>query len=221
MRTASAARKDRIIDALVVDDHPVVRNGLCECLESCGRVRVVGQAGDGETAYRIYKQLRPDVVVLDLVMPGISGLEVIRRIRRFDPEARLLVFTAHDHAAYLERARQAGANGFLSKERELEDLVDGVLRVAEADPGQAWIGPEAGRRRRSSASGRRLEQLTLREFEVFRLLANGHSTAEVAKLLNISINTVGVHKTRIMHKLGVANSSQLTLFAIRNGVIKA
>ncbi|RMG31936.1 MAG: DNA-binding response regulator [Gammaproteobacteria bacterium] len=217
MRTAAARRTDPL-GALLADDHPVVRKGLRECLESSGRIRVVAEVGDGEAAYQTYKDVRPDVVVLDLVMPGISGFETIRRIRRFDPEARILVFSAHDQEAFRERARQAGANGYLTKGEDPERIIEGVLRAGCCASPQDWVTPQG---EGSGKGNRRIRQLTLREFEIFQLLARGHSTAEVANLLNISVNTVGVHKTRIMHKLGVSNGAQLALFAIRHGIIRA
>ena len=218
MKGSRACEKEAI-GTLVADGQPVVRHGLRHGFEATGRIRVLAEADDGESAWRAYRKVRPDVVVLDIQLPGVSGLETIRRIRRYDPDARILVFSEHENAGFVKRARKAGANGYFTKDRALEAVIEGVLRLGSAEGREtAWVASEDPGRRRA---GQRLDLLTQREFEVFGLLARGHSTAEVAARLNISINTVGVHKTRIMHKLGVSNGSQLTLFAIRHGVIKA
>ena len=216
---ASRVSGDTAIGTLVVDGHPVVRHGLRHGFEATGRIRVLAEAGDGESAWRACRKVRPDVVVIDLQLSGLSGLETIRRIRRHDPDVRILVFADHDGDGFVKRARKAGANGYLTKDCALEVVIDGVLRLGNSDgSAMPWVAHEDSGRRRAS---HRLDLLTQREFEVFSLLARGHSTTEVAARLNISVNTVGVHKTRIMHKLGVSNGSQLTLFAIRHGVIRA
>ncbi len=209
---------------LIVDDHPVVRNGLRHALEASGQVSVLAEAGDGEGGYQAYKEMGPDVVIMDLSMPGIGGLEAIRRIVRYDAKARILVFTVHANPLFEQRAREAGALAYLTKDGDVGELLEALAVVATGRP---WFrrprrgtGGKRGGNRQVAGEAERVSGLTLREFDVFRLLAEGRNTAEVAELLNISVNTVGVHKTRIMHKLRISNSAQLALVAVRQGIVK-
>ncbi len=203
------------IRVLLVDDHPVVRTGFRRLLEVNTGV-VVAEAGSGEEAVQLYEETAPDVVVLDLSMPGMGGLETARRILARDGEARLLVFSVHDNEAMLSRALQAGVLGYLTKQSAPATLLEAVHAVAE---GKMYIDPDLVGRALGGGRGGLLERLTPREFEVFRLLAEGHSVNDIAGILNISPKTAGVHHTRIMHKLEVTTSVQLVRLALRHGII--
>jgi two-component system invasion response regulator UvrY len=205
----------KAIRVLLVDDHPVVRTGFRRLLEVNTGV-VVAEAGSGEEAVQLYEETAPDVVVLDLSMPGMGGLETARRILARDGDARLLVFSVHDNEAMLSRALQAGVLGYLTKQSAPATLLEAVHAVAE---GKMYIDPDLVGRALGGGRGGLLERLTPREFEVFRLLAEGHSVNDIAGILNISPKTAGVHHTRIMHKLEVTTSVQLVRLALRHGVI--
>ncbi len=202
------------IRVMLVDDHPVVRAGLGRLLEAAGE-QVVAEANDGEAAYRLYGEVAPDVVVLDLSLPGMSGLETARRLLTRYDGARIVVVSIHDNPAMLARALKAGVVGYLTKQTAPATLIDAVRAAARGamaiDPVLAESAP--------GGVGDLLERLTPREFEVFRLLAEGRGVGEIAELLYISPKTVGVHQTRIFHKLNVGNVAQLTLLAVRHGVI--
>lgn len=203
------------IRVLLVDDHPVVRTGFHRLLEVNAGM-VVAEAGSGEEAIQLYAATTPDVVVMDLAMPGIGGLEAARRLLARDGEARILVLSIHDNEAMLSRALQAGVLGYLSKQSAPAILLEAVHAVAE---GRMYIDPDLVGRALGSGREGLLDRLTPREFEVFRLLAEGHSVNEIANLLSISPKTAGVHHTRIMHKLEVTTSVQLVRLALRHGVI--
>ncbi|PKM43278.1 MAG: DNA-binding response regulator [Gammaproteobacteria bacterium HGW-Gammaproteobacteria-1] len=205
----------KTIRVLLVDDHPVVRTGFRRLLEVNTGV-VVAEADSGEEAVQLYEKTAPDVVVLDLSMPGMGGLETARRILARDGDARLLVFSVHDNEAMLSRALQAGVLGYLTKQSAPATLLEAVHAVAE---GKMYIDPDLVGRALGGGRGGLLERLTPREFEVFRLLAEGHSVNDIAGILNISPKTAGVHHTRIMHKLEVTTSVQLVRLALRHGVI--
>lgn len=207
--------KNNAIRVLLVDDHPVVRTGFRRLLE-VNEGMVVAEAGSGEEAIGLYQETRPDVVVLDLAMPGIGGLETARRILAHDSEARILVFSIHDNEAMLSRALQAGVSGYLTKQSAPAVLLEAVHAVAQ---GKMFIDPDLVGRAIGAGRGGLLERLTPREFEVFRMLAEGHSVNEIAGILSISPKTAGVHHTRIMHKLEVNTSVQLVRLALRHGVI--
>ena len=211
-----------MIRVLLVDDHEVVRTGFRLLLQSHAEVSVAGEASSGESACRIYVELEPDVTVMDLAMPGMGGLEAIKRIRAHHPEARLLALSAHDDAMHARRALREGALGFLSKRSAPEALLEAVTTVA------------AGRRYIDTALAQKLalgdlegtgkspiERLSEREFEVFMRLARGESVARIAEDLKLSASTVGTHLYNIKQKLGVSNQSELTLLAIRHGLLEA
>lgn len=210
-----------MIRVLLADDHPVVRTGYRRLLEQGGDIRVVGEAGDGDAAYAAFVAHAPDVLVTDLSMPGGGGLELIRRVRQRDDTARILVFSMHDGAALVQRALEAGAGGFLTKASAPECLVEAVHRLCE---GRRYLAPELSPlllARDPSSEGARLASLSEREFEVFRLLAQGHAPGRCAELLKLSAKTVSNHQTTIKDKLGVATSAALAHLALRHGVISA
>ncbi len=203
------------IRLLLVDDHPVVRSGYKSYLEKTINIEVVAEASNGREAYAAFVACRPDVTVLDISLPDVSGLEVLRRICRRDPNAKVLIFTIHDNPLLVEKALQGGALGYLTKGCSPKMLVEALQRVMQ---GQQFVEP-ALLERVSSSPPSLLKRLTLREFEVFQLLAQGRSVAEIAGLLHLSPKTVGVHQTRILRKLNLPNPVHLVLLAVRCGVV--
>jgi two-component system invasion response regulator UvrY len=211
-----------VIRVLLADDHAVVRTGFRLLLQSRKEMSVVGEAESGETACELYAELAPDVVVLDLAMPGIGGLEALKRIRARHAQARVLALSAHDDAVHARRALQAGALGFLSKRSAPEALLEAVTTVAsgrryvDADVAQKLTLAESDGRAISPA-----ERLSPRELEVFIRLAAGATVQRIADELKLSASTVGTHLYNIKQKLRVVNQSELTLLAIRHGLIQA
>lgn len=206
------------IKVLVVDDHPVVRAGYTRLLESDPGIKVVAEAENGEEACQFYPQYQPDVVVLDLNMPGMGGLETLRRLIAKGAKARILVFSMHDSTEMATRVLDAGAAGYLMKSSAASQMVDAVHKVCR---GEIFLSQEmaadilfSGR-----AGSDPLGILTEREFQVFKSLAEGKLVPEIADELFISPKTVGVHQTNIMKKLKLRNSAELSRLAIRCGVV--
>lgn len=207
------------IRVLLADDHPVVRDGYRCLLEGTDDIVVVAEAMDGETTLSLYSECRPDVVVLDLNMPGIGGLATIERLLRKDQDARILVFSTHDSQEVIQRTIQAGAKGFLIKSSHVDQLMEAIRQVAR---GRVYIDPTcvmdlaANQINKTSDP---LSILTPREFEIFRLLADGMTTGKIAETISISAKTVGVHHANIMRKLNLENGAQLVRLAIRSRII--
>lgn len=208
------------ITVLLVDDHAVVRTGyrlLLSCSEGIGEVL---EADSGESAYSQYLASSPDIVVMDLSLPGSSGLAAIRRIVSRDPEAKILVFSMHDEPVYVTRALEAGAKGYITKSAEPDMLVEAVHRVV---CGERFIEPQIARRVDPDNLGgndaSELAELSAREFEVFSLLAKGCTTHEAAQVLCLSIKTVANYNTLIKAKLNVKTGAELTRLAYRYGVL--
>lgn len=216
----SSPKTEKSIKVMLIDDHPVVRDGYARLLENTPDIRVVAEANDGETGCELYEMSKPDVVVLDLSMPGMGGLEALRRIRAKDPSAHVLVFTMHDSETLILRAMEAGAAGYLTKQSGIGQMIDAVRQVAQ---GKLFIDPkyvpDLVRQRIKPADP--MLTLSPREFQLFQLLAEGHSVTEIAEILSISPKTVGVHHTNIMKKLDLQNTAQLARLAIRHGIIQA
>lgn len=212
----------RSIGILLVDDHPVVRDGFRRMIEGARDLRVVAEADDGESACVKYMECTPDVVVMDMSMPGIGGLEAIRRIRARDVVARILVFSMHDSEMLIKRTLAAGACGYLNKTSGMGQMLDAVRRVAR---GEMYL--EAGSavdiisKQLFNSDEDDLQALSLREFQLFQMLAEGHSVNEIADMLSLSPKTVGVHHANIKKKLNLKNDAQLVRLAIRCNVIRA
>ena len=210
-----------MIRVLLVDDHTVVRFGFRLLLEGAADVQVVGEADSGESAYSMYPQCDPDVVIMDLSMPGMGGLEALKRIRTHYPDARLLALSAHDDAMHARRALVQGALGFLSKRSAPEILLEAVRSVAA---GKRYLDPslaqELALAEIDGGSETPLERLSEREFEVFLRLARGAAVQAIASDLNLSASTVGTHLYNIKQKLGASNQAELTLIALRAGLIE-
>ncbi|WJW75739.1 response regulator transcription factor [Thiohalobacter sp. IOR34] len=207
------------IRVLLVDDHEVVRAGYRRLFEGTEDIEVVAEADSGEAAYACYLECQPGVVVMDLSMPGIGGMDASRRILARDKAARILVFSVHENEIYLNRALDQGILGYISKRSASRVMLEAVRQVAR---GELFIGQELLPflvNRNASEDGSRVGGLSPREFEVFRLRAEGRSVNDIAVLLNVSPKTVGHHNTRIKQKLGVDSAAELTRLAIRLGLI--
>jgi two-component system, NarL family, invasion response regulator UvrY len=211
-----------MIRVLLVDDHAVVRTGFRLLLQSQPEMSVIAEAESGETACQRYQELQPDVVVMDLAMPGMGGLEALRRIRAHHPQARVLTLSAQDDPMHARRALREGALGFLSKRSAPEALIDAVTTVAA---GQRYIDPNLAQKLAldeiDGAGKSVIDRLSEREFEVFIRLARGGSVQRIAEDLKLSPSTVGTHLYNIKQKLRVSNQSELTLIAIREALIEA
>ena len=207
------------IKVLLVDDHPVVRDGYRRLLHSTEDIQVVAEAATGEEAYARYFDVHPDVVILDLSMPGIGGLEIMRRIRARDPCACILVFSMHESPLMLTRALEAGAAGYVTKSSAASEMVDAVHAVAQGKPFVCReLVPELVATKQHSPEP--TQRLTPREFQVFMYLAQGQTVSEIARVLCISPKTVGVHQTNLMKKLELHNLSELTRLAISSGLLQ-
>jgi two-component system invasion response regulator UvrY len=211
-----------MIRVMLVDDHAVVRTGFRLLLQSVTEVSVVAEAESGEVACQRYAELTPDVVVLDLAMPGMGGLEALKRIRARHPQARVLTLSAHDDPMHARRALQEGALGFLSKRSAPETLIEAVTTVAA---GRRYLDANIAQKlalaELEGAAKSPIERLSEREFEVFIRLASGATVQKIADDLKLSGSTVGTHLYNIKQKLDVGNQSELTLIAIRHGLIEA
>jgi two-component system invasion response regulator UvrY len=211
-----------MIRVMLVDDHAVVRTGFRLLLQSVSDVSVIGEAESGEVAIQKYSELTPDVVVMDLAMPGMGGLEALRRIRARHPQARVLALSAHDDPVHARRALQEGALGFLSKRSAPEALIKAVTTVGA---GRRYLDADLAQKLAladlQGGTKSPVERLSEREFDVFIRLASGATVQKIAEELNVSASTVGTHLYNIKQKLDVVNQSELTLIAIRHGLIQA
>jgi two-component system invasion response regulator UvrY len=211
-----------MIRVLLVDDHAVVRTGFRLLLQSTGEVAVIGEAESGEAACRLYAELEPDVVVMDIAMPGMGGLEALRRMRARHPQVRVLTLSAHDDPMHARRCLAEGALGFLSKRSAPEALVQAVTTVGAGRRYlDATLAQKLALAEFDGDSTSPVERLSEREFEVFVRLAGGASVQRIAQDLCLSASTVGTHLYNIKQKLGVQNQSELTLIAIRHKLIEA
>lgn len=211
------------ISVLLVDDHAVVRAGYKTYLSLSERIGEIYEADRGETACQIYSRHTPDVVVMDLSMPGLGGLESVRRLLSRHSACRILIFSIHNELVYVTRAIKAGAKGYITKNNEPDTLVTAVCAIAE---GNTYIDPDLAQQLAvNMAVGQdesyKIKSLSPREFDIFCLLANGLSTREAAEKLCLSYKTVCNHSTAIKEKLGVKTMSEMTLLASRQGIIKS
>jgi len=208
-----------VIRVLLVDDHAVVRVGFRLLLQTAGDVSVVAEAESGEAAVRDYSADNQDVVIMDISMPGMGGLEAVRRIRLRDEKAKILALSAQDDPVHARRALRQGALGFLSKRSAPEALLDAVRAVAD---GQRYLDAALATDLKTSGidNGSPIEQLSEREFEIFLRLAKGATVERIAKELNVSSSTVGTHLYNVKQKLNAVNQSELTLLAVREGLIQ-
>ena len=209
------------IRVMLVDDHAVVRMGFCLLLQATDDIDVVAEMGRGEEAVRRYPDVNPDVVVLDVSMPGIGGMDALTRILAKDASAKILVLSAHEDTVHPTRAIRAGALGYLTKRGAPEELIGAIRHVAK---GKMFVEPGIAQQmamQRATGGQDPVEVLTTREFQVFLALAKGQSANKVAETMSLSPSTVGTHLYNVKQKLGASNAAELTLIAIRNGLIDA
>ena len=211
------AKKTTII---LVDDHAVVRAGVRRLLEQQPLFEVIGEAESGEKAYQLFGELKPDVMVMDLSMPGMGGLEAIRRILMRNEKAKILVLSMHEDLSFANQALKLGAKGYLTKNTLADDLVKSIETVTQGD---VFLSDEIAKKMAmKSISGNQdpVHELSAREFEIFRLLAEGFDIDAIASTLNISSKTVSNYQTMIKQKLNINTPIELIRYAIKVGVIK-
>ena len=204
---------------LLVDDHAVVRSGFKVLLQTWDDVDVVAEANSGEEALPLYTLHRPEVVVMDIAMAGMGGIEACKRLLALDPKVRILALSAHEDSSYSKRALQAGALGYLSKRTAPEVLIDALRMVARH---QRFIDPIIAQRmanQRTDSDTQYIDKLSPREFEVFILLAKGKSVVDISQSLGLSASTVGTHLYKVKLKLQLSNQSEMTLLAMRHGLL--
>jgi DNA-binding NarL/FixJ family response regulator len=211
------------ISVLLVDDHAVVRAGYKTYLALSDKIGQIFEADRGETACQLYIRYKPDIVVLDLSMPGIGGFESIRRLINRDPHCKILVFSIHNELVYVSRILKAGAKGYITKNSDPEMLVTAVYKIAQ---GGTYIDPDIAQQLAISMASdqdesEKIKLLSPREFDVFCLLANGYTTRKAAEKLCLSYKTVCNHGTVIKEKIGAQTLAELTLLANRQGLIEA
>ncbi|MGB1800942.1 MAG: response regulator [Gammaproteobacteria bacterium] len=210
-----------VIKVMLVDDHAVVRAGYQMLLKNSSDLEVIAEAGSGEEAYRLHSTHHPDVIVMDLSLPGISGLETIKRINARDSKTKILVFSMHEETIFVEQALQAGASGYITKSSDPQLLVEAIKKLAN---GEKYIDPELAQQlaiEKSRGQDSPLSDFSAREFEIFCMLAEGLNTSEVAKKLSLSYKTVANYSTQIKTKLDVATVADIARIAIRYNIIQA
>jgi two-component system invasion response regulator UvrY len=207
------------IRIMLVDDHAVVRAGFRRLLEQEAGIRVIAEAESGERAYQLYVEHLPDVVVMDLSMPGVSGFEIIRRITERQSIAKILVFSMHEDASLAVRAIQLGARGYVTKSNAPEVLVTAVAEVAA---GKLFLSDDVAKSiaiLKLTGDDNPVKALSAREFEIFRLLVTGRPAADIAKILNLSTKTVANYHTLIKQKLHIDSDVELVLLALRHKLL--
>jgi DNA-binding NarL/FixJ family response regulator len=219
MNDTVAPGKSRI-RVLLVDDHAVVRAGYSTLLKGSPNIEIVAEAGNGMAAVREFIQHTPDVVVMDLSLPDIGGLEAMRRIVARAPEAKVLVFSMHEDIVFVEQALQAGARGYITKRSAPQVLIEAVQRIAGGD---VYLDGEIAQRlaiQKTRGPDTPFVDLSTREFEIFCLLAEGLNVNEIARRLSLSYKTVANYSTQIKAKLKVGTVAELARLAIRHGIVK-
>jgi len=220
----ASANPEKKIRVLLAEDHTLVRQGFRRILEDDPRITVAGEASTGLSAIQLSKELKPDVVVMDLSMPELGGLEASAEILKVFPETKILILSMYSNQAYVRKAFEIGAKGYILKNAIELDLTRAVIALAE---GGAYMSPgisnlvieslKAGSFEDRSQDS--YERLTLREKEVLQLIAQGKSNKEIAALLNISVNTVAVHRAHVMETLGLHRTAEIVLYAVKRGLI--
>jgi len=210
-----------VIRAVVVDDHAVVRSGIKLLLEREDDLEVVGEAGNSKDAIFAVRALKPDVILLDVVMPGESGIDVLPSLLKESPETKVLVLSMQDDPSYVREAFAAGASGYVLKEAADEEVVSAVREIAN---GGRYVHPALGARMVAAEAEARAaaeaDPLSEREREVLRLLALGHTNQEIAKMLYISVRTAETHRAHIMQKLLISTRAELVRYALAQGLLE-
>ncbi len=210
------------IRVLLADDHTLVRAGIRGLLKDLENVEVVGEAGDGQEAMRLAEGLRPDIVLLDVGMPGLNGLEVAGRLATLDASMKVVILSMHTSEEYVLRAMRAGCAGYLLKGSAVSELEVAVRAVAR---GETYLSPAVSRHvmddyvRRTGGAADPIDALTPRQREVLQLVAEGHTSKEIAEQLGLSVKTVEAHRAQIMERLGLHDVAGLVRFAVRMGLV--
>ncbi len=202
------------ISILLVDDHSLVRRGFRRMLEDENDFTVVGEASDGDEAIRLARELQPQVIVMDCALPKTSGLIATRRILEASPKIAILMLSMHSEDTLVQQALDAGARGYMLKNAVDLELATAIRRVAK---GELVLAPELARP--SALKGQRTSGLTVRELEILQHIVAGKSNKEIADQLDLSANTVSVHRANIMDRLGIHKTAELVVYAIRNGLV--
>ena len=209
------------IRIVVADDHAIVREGLKQILGAQADFQVVAEASDGHEALKRVRELDFDVLLLDMSMPGKSGVELIKQVKAEKPKLRILVLTMHEEHQYAVRAIRAGASGYLTKEGASAQLVTAIRKVAS---GGAYISAEVAEQlalnAMPDATAAPHERLSDREFQVFRMIAEGKSVSEIADRLNLSVKTVSTHKANVLAKMGLSTQGELIRYALENDLVE-
>ncbi|KQT33968.1 MULTISPECIES: response regulator transcription factor [unclassified Methylophilus] len=207
------------VRVVLVDDHTVVRSGLRRLLESHKSIEIVAEADTGEMAYQIYGEVAPDVVLMDISMPGMGGLEAAKRILQRYPQAKIVIFSMHEAVSFAAQALKTGVKGYVTKTGAANDLLQAVLDVSK---GKTFLSQDVAQKvalQTLIGESNPLQQLTSREFEVFRLLAEGKRVEDVADMLKISQKTVANYYTLIKQKLSVNSPVEMVRLAMKHGLI--
>jgi len=215
---------NRPIRILIADDHTIVRQGLARLLEDQVDLKVVGEAVNGRIAVEMALDLKPDIIIMDITMPQMSGIEAAKRIRKRLPKAKILILSMYSHEHFIHELLETGISGYLLKDSSGHDIVN-AIHAAMKD--ETFLSPSISKKvvdtylspRKSSSREERFKQLTNREREVFQLIAEGHSTRRIADMLCISTSTVKSHRSNIMEKLGIYNPVHLVHFALQLGLV--
>ena len=211
------------IKVVVADDHTILRQGIKALLDNQAGIEVIGEAKDGREALTLIERLQPDVILMDIAMPGLNGLEATRRIKKKFPKIKVLVLTMYTNEEYVFQILQAGANGYLVKETAFQDLISAITAVYRDE---AFMSPSISKKvinrytqRAQKTNDTTCDVLTTREREVLQLIAEGSSSKKIAEALFISPKTVETHRTHIMDKLNIHNRTDLVKYAIRKGIV--
>jgi two-component system invasion response regulator UvrY len=212
-----ARGKKNKVSVLLVDDHAVVREGYRRLLERHGDIAVIGEASDAATAHSLFCSLEPQIVVMDISLPGTSGIDAMRRMLVYDPAARVLIFSMHEDTIFARRALQSGSVGYVTKASAPTVLVEAIHTVAA---GKKYLSPEIAQKLALRDFGHnQADSLSAREFEVLRMLAQGHSVKEIAKSMGLSPKTISNHQTALKQKLGADSAIQILKKAAQLGLV--
>lgn len=215
---------DRTINIFLADDHTIVRQGLAKLIEAESNFKIIGEAQDGRQAVRKVERLNPDIVIMDIAMPLLNGIEATRQIKKLSPQTKVIILSMHSHDRYISELISLGASGYLLKDSTGAEI---VKAISAAMKGDVYLSPSISRRvvenyltlKKTSSREDLYTKLSNREREVFQMIAEGHSTKEISDILCVSPSTVKTHRANIMEKLQIDNISQLIQFAIRLGIV--